>query len=289
MSRELARTWRWALFGALLIPIGAGCNDPVLELFLLHPGPPEQYTPADIGLEFERLSVESLNGNLVTGWYVPAEDGRGTVIVCPGSKGNLDLYLPAAAIVVPRGYNLVAYNYQGFGTSEGQARLDTLVPDTEAVLDWVLGLQGAEDRRVVLFGVSLGTIPAIAVAEKRPQDIRALIVEGSFQPELMATRWASENLPLIYPIGAAYDERFAAELPDELDVTALVGQVTIPKLFVQSAQDDLTPPGGAAALFNLAAEPKEFYQTTGDHASAYLTDPYYADVLADFVKRHVER
>jgi len=282
---------RCLLLSAWLVALGGielGCTDSALEAVLLRPGPPESFSPADLGLEFEPLLVQSSNGNWISGWFVPAEDAQGTVILCPGSLGNLDLYLPAAMLTVPRGYNFAAFDYQGFGSSQGQASLETLVPDTEAVLDWVLQRDRPEDRRVVLFGISLGTIPAIAVAHERPQDVKAVIVEGSFQPELMARRWAAENLPLLlWPASAAYDRMLTARLPDELNVTKLVTDLTIPKLFVQSNQDDVTPPGGAAALFNLAAEPKEFYQTTGGHAKAYMTDPYYPDVVADFIRRHL--
>jgi hypothetical protein len=45
-------------------------------------------TPAIIGLPYEDISFETVDGVKLNGWFVPAESARGTVIFCHGNAGK---------------------------------------------------------------------------------------------------------------------------------------------------------------------------------------------------------
>src|ERR1044071_3431053 len=44
--------------------------------------------PADLGLEFERVTFRSRDGLIISGWLIPTEAARATVILCHGYPNN---------------------------------------------------------------------------------------------------------------------------------------------------------------------------------------------------------
>ena len=58
----------------------------------------------------------------------------------------------------------------------------------------------------------------------------------------------------------------------------------MPKLFIQSRDDIITPYTGAEQLYSPSAfEPKRFEEVRGTHAMAWIADLRYAGILSDFL------
>ena len=106
-----------------------------------------------------------------------------------------------------------------------------------------------------------------------------MILDGSFVPESLPP-WSFPLLGVI-PLPDVI-ERVAAEYP-ELDPHRYVGQITLPKLFIQSPQDVVTPFFGAERLYELAPEPKQLVEVFGGHILPSILDPQYAEYLRRFL------
>ena len=119
-----------------------------------------------------------LHGDL----YVPDGIGPGErrpgVVLCHGYTGVKDLYLPDnAAALTAAGYVVLAFDYKGWGSSEGQrSRLApwSRVSDVQAAVTF-LGLQESVDRRRIgLYGTSYGCA-TVVVAAALDQRVRCVV------------------------------------------------------------------------------------------------------------------
>jgi pimeloyl-ACP methyl ester carboxylesterase len=142
-------------------------------------GVPELTTvrdPAEIGLPFEEACAPTAAGERLRVWYIPAQPDRGTVLLAYGAIGELPCYLLIAKNLVAAGWSVVMYDYQGFGGSTGKPSLSSLLVDHDAALDWALTRTGRP--HVTLMGVSIGTLPSVAQAARRPEAVNALVLDG---------------------------------------------------------------------------------------------------------------
>jgi dipeptidyl aminopeptidase/acylaminoacyl peptidase len=101
-----------------------------------------------------------LQGDLYLPDGIPAGDKRSGIVLCHGYTGVKDLYLPDNARVLNEaGYVVLAFDYKGWGQSEGPpSRLApySRVADVQAALTF-LGLQPeVDENRLGIYGTSYG-------------------------------------------------------------------------------------------------------------------------------------
>ena len=117
------------------------------------------------------VSFHSEGFRLVGDLYRPDGLGRGEaragIVLCHGYTGVKDLYLPDnARVLTEAGYVALAFDYKGWGESEGRrSRLDPhgRVADVQAALTF-LGARGEVDEsRLGLYGTSYGGATAVWV------------------------------------------------------------------------------------------------------------------------------
>ncbi len=268
----------WAVMAMLLV---GGCAVEPIE-----PGwftPPAQkpllLKPADLGLGYESIEIATPAGYTLYGWFIPAPGAPATVVINHGAVTNRSALVQYYALIHELGYNVVVYDYKGFGESPGAASLGTLIPDANAVLAYVATRPEAGTRRIVLYGVSLGTLPTLAQAAEPPAGVVGMMVDGSFDRDSLPP-WSVMAVGIL-PLPEV-GEQVVAEYP-ELDPAQYISRITIPKLFIQSPQDVITPIVGSQRLFALAPEPKQFCEVFGGHVLSSVLDPSYADCVATFL------
>jgi pimeloyl-ACP methyl ester carboxylesterase len=134
----------------------------------------------------KELSFHSAGLKLAATLYAPdaaAERKHPAVVLCHGLRCNRKIVLPDFAKgFVGEGYVALAFDYRGFGESEGtkhrliaRERVEDVVAATT-----FLGLQPeVDDARIALFGISYGAANAISAAAIDPRP-RAVIAQGGF-------------------------------------------------------------------------------------------------------------
>ena len=232
--------------------------------------------PSWIGLSYEDVKLETSQEKPVFGWFIPAEGSKATVLIHHGAVTNRSFTFAHYSLLHELGYNVMVYDYQGFGENWNSANLNTILSDANTALSYLQQRTGSGTDRIILFGISLGTLPAIAQAASSPDQVVGVILEGSFTIEIIPP-W-SLLLAGIIPWANAIDHA-----PQELDPTQYIDHITIPKLFLQSREDLVTPFSSAAQLCDLAIEPKQFVEVIGQHTLAVLHDPNYAEHLKTFL------
>ncbi len=86
------------------------------------------------------------------------------IVYCHGQSNHMDYYWTRAKLLASTGgknhYGVLMMDYRGYGLSEGTPSEAGMNYDVEASLDW-LKAHGSDASNVIMYGFSLGCIPAI--------------------------------------------------------------------------------------------------------------------------------
>ncbi|MEO7310681.1 MAG: alpha/beta hydrolase [Chitinophagaceae bacterium] len=104
------------------------------------------------------------------------------IMYCHGNKDHMDFYWPRAQLLAntksKNHYGVMMVDYRGYGLSEGKPTENGLYADVDAALQW-LKSNGLNNNRLVMYGFSLGTAPAVKLtAEPRSLTPSKLMLEA---------------------------------------------------------------------------------------------------------------
>lgn len=224
-------------------------------------------TPADAGLAFEEHWLATETREYLRTWYMPADLDRGLVVLSTGNAGPMNCYLYAASLLVENGWTVVLYEYQGFGYSTGEPSLATMAPNLEMVAEWAIEKTGHPNA--TLYGMSLGSVPSIAVAALRPDIVNGIVLDSPVAFATLIQRFG-------FLLGGEAD-RIVADLGTDLNTDETIKRVRQPAIFLLNERDTVTPADTVEGLFDSAAGPKELVRFPNlFHAFAqfYRTDLY---------------
>jgi pimeloyl-ACP methyl ester carboxylesterase len=174
-------------------------------------------------------------------WYVPAGDGRRdvTVMVANGNGGNRAGRAPLAAELAAVGFDVLLFDYRGYGGNPGNPSSDGLVRDARAALTYLVDEAAVPADRVIYFGESLGAGVVTALAHSDPP--AGLLLRSPFE-SLAAV--GQHHYPFL-PVGLL--------LRDEFPVASLVAGIDVPTTVVYGSQDTIIPPDQSRAVADAAA------------------------------------
>lgn len=125
------------------------------------------------------------------------------IMYCHGNRDHMDHYWTRAKLLANVGginnYGVMMIDYRGYGLSEGEPSEEGLYIDVDTALQW-LKKQGLSNDRLIIYGYSLGTAPAIALtANPRSMEPARIIIESPFaSAEMMVQESTGLVLPGIY-------------------------------------------------------------------------------------------
>lgn len=233
-------------------------------------------TPEQIGLAFESVTLKTVDGIELDGWFVPADSAKATVLFCHGNAGNIGDRLEAVAQFHRMGLAAFIFDYRGYGRSTGKPSEQGTYRDAEAAWEYLTVKRRIDPRTVVVLGRSLGGAVAVWLAAQHTPG--ALIVESSFTslPDVAARHYP--YLPVRLLSRYQYDNQ------------ATITSVSAPVLIAHSPDDHLVPYAHGQALFAAANEPKEFLKLEGSHNEGFLQSArQYEEGLSAFIARHIGR
>ena len=229
---------------------------------------PARTPPALAGLpQAQEVELKTSDGETVIAWHVPPRGDRPVVLYFHGNGGALNLRVGRFSWLTAEGYGLVALSYRGYGGSSGRPTEAGLIRDAQAAYDFAAARYPAQ--RLVVFGESLGTAVAVAVAAERP--VGGLILDAPFTS-------AADVGAAVYPFAPV---RWLMKDPFRSDLR--IGRVTAPLLVLHGVADRIVPIRFGERLFALANAPKRFVRfpdgnhvDLDDHGAAEVVKPFLA-------------
>lgn len=227
-------------------------------------------TPADWGMDYEDVYMETSDQLLLHGWFIPHPESKGTVLICHGNAGNISHRGDTLAIFHRMGLNVLIFDYRGYGRSEGTPSEEGIYNDARAAWKYLTGVKGIKSSNITLFGRSLGGVVAARLA--REVQPNALIMESAFSS---ARDVAKEVFPLISRL---------VYLRYKFDAAEYLKEVDAPLLVLHSEEDEIIPYHLGQRLFAAGKKPKYFKKLTGDHNNGFLmSQPDYENALNEFL------
>ena len=149
------------------------------------------------GLQFEDVFFESSDGTRLHGWYLDHPQPKAHLLYCHGNGEHVaDLADLLALLQRDLDLAVFAFDYRGYGRSEGSAHEAGVLLDGRAAQTWLAERAGLEQSDLVLMGRSLGG--AVAVDLAATNGARGLVLESTFTslPDVASRlyRWAPVRL-----------------------------------------------------------------------------------------------
>jgi hypothetical protein len=233
----------------LLIVVSVGYLGGLAVLFLLQrsflfPIPHTARTlPAAAGfagVEEHLLTTE--DGEKVIVWHLAAKPGRPVIVYFHGNGDYLAGFFARFRDVAADGTGVVALSYRGYAGSSGRPSEQGLLRDAAAAYAFTSARYSAD--RIVLWGFSLGSGVAVALAAEQP--VGKVILEA---PYASIAEIAASAFP-IFPVRLVMRDPFHSD--------QRIARVKAPLLFMHGARDATIPMVLGERLFALAPEPKQF-------------------------------
>ena len=214
-------------------------------------------TPADVPFlwDYEDIYVD-VNGEKTHGWLIERENARGYALFSHGNAGNIADRLESIQLLRRLGFSVLAYDYGGYGYSEGRPSQQRIYADVEAMWSYLIGERGIEPEMIVLFGRSLGGSATAHLASKvKPA---AVVLESTFTsiPDVV------RSLPLGFLLAPC--------VRHPLPSIEKIKDIHAPLLVIHSKEDDIIPYELGRALFEAANSPKTFFEIRGGHNDGFV-------------------
>lgn len=224
--------------------------------------------PEQVGADWEDARFASADGTALTGLWLKARPGpgKGVVVQFHGNGENMSSHFLFVWWLTLEGWDVLAFDYRGYGASAGEKSLRGAVEDGVAALAYAR--RKAAGRPIAVVGQSLGGALALASLEKDGgEGVKALILDSTFASYRAIARDKLGQLWLTWPFQwplsflvseGASPQRLAAR------------RKPIPLLQFHSLADPVVPFYLGRRLFEAASGPKEFVEVRGSgHTEAF--------------------
>lgn len=245
-------------------------------------------TPASFKLAYEEVPFQAKDGVALSGWWVPAEPARGTVVLVHGLNRSRVEMVGKVPFLHEQGWNALLFDLRFHGESGGKMRSLGFFErqDVRAAADLA---QERSPGPVVLWGISVGGATAMFTAAEDPR-VAGVVCDSSFRSLRDTTRhhlalfrqfrWWLRLVP-VWPVSDEvlfWFQRRTGVDPDALDVVKAAAKLRPrPALFVANAGDQRMPQDIAFDLQKAAGENASVLVIPGhSHGGAWRegTAPY---------------
>lgn len=159
---------------------------PLAAVYAIKPVKTYNATPETYGLKYTDHTVTSGEASLRSWWLTPSINRKNvTVLVSNSDFGNMSYLLYYGKALYDKGYDVVLYDYRGFGSSS-----DFKVDSTQLFYEEYIGdlasvygeyRQHDPKQPVVFMGLSMGTIVTTAFVARGVKEPAVLIFDGYIQ------------------------------------------------------------------------------------------------------------
>jgi len=239
---------------------------------VFHPVKEIEYSPQELGIEFEEVFFDAAPGVRLNGWYVPGSGSSLTVLFCHGNAGNIGHRLDSISFFHELGLSCFIFDYRGYGESTGKPTEQGTYLDAAAAYKWLTDERKTDPANVIIFGRSLGASVAAHLASRA----RAcgLVLESGFTSYVDMGRRLYPYMPV----------RTFARF--KYSTMQYIKNVKVPVMIVHSREDEIVPFEFGLQLYEAANQPKKFVEISGSHNDgSVVSKQLYRDSWKQWLRR----
>lgn len=212
----------------------------------------------------ETIKLTTADGATITAWYFPNENARYTILHSHGNGEDMGDLRGIYLSLCTAGFNVLAYDYHGYGTSGGRPSEANAYLAIDAAYAYLTEELQVSPERIIVLGRSVGGGPSVDLATRQP--VAALVLESAF---VSAFRTAI-RLPL---------------LPwDKFENLKKLPAVRCPILVVHGESDWIVPAWHGHRLYAAAPGTKQclWVPQAGHNDLFFVAGDQYLQKLQDF-------
>lgn len=214
----------------------------------------------------ERIKLRSADGVEISAIYLPNRGATYTILYSHGNAEDLGNIRWMLEDLQKMGFAVFAYDYRGYGMSEGKPSEQGVYLDINAAYNYLTQKLGVSPARIIIYGRSVGSGPSVDLASR--VNAAGLVLENPF---LSAFRVVT-RVPIV-PF-------------DKFSNIDKIQRVRCPVLVLHGTADDMIPFWHGQQLFAAANEPKRFLwvKAAGHNDVMEVAGDQYAQALREFVQ-----
>lgn len=170
-------SWKRVIRSLILIPIAVYIGLFIIGLFfadfVLFRPPHGTYRDTP-----EILKLTTPNGEKISAKFYEYPGAAYTILFSNGNGEDLGTVAPFATELKAAGFNVLTYDYRGYGTSEGSATEENTYQDVETAFNYLVQVRGIPQLKIILHGRSLGGGPTVDLAVRHR--VAGVILESTF-------------------------------------------------------------------------------------------------------------
>jgi abhydrolase domain-containing protein 17 len=207
------------------------------------------------------INLTTRDQEIITAIHLTHPQAKYTILYSHGNGETIGDAYPDLLAFQKLGFNLFAYDYRGYGLSQGKPSVPKAYQDIEAAYDYLIHTLKIPADRIIIYGRSVGSGPSVYLASRQPS--AGLILESAF----------TSTFRVILPFKILPFDKFPNQerLP----------QVKVPILIIHGTQDQVIPFSHGQTLYQTANAPKTFLPIDGaDHNDVNIIggDRYYNSI-----------
>lgn len=260
-------------FLLVLLFTATGCN----HLFY-YPQKEKFLAPEKVGLNYRTEILKSQDNLNLEAWVFPTPHKvvKGTVIQFHGNAENMSSHFRSVIWLIQHGYNIVTFDYRGYGKSEGVPTPKGTYYDGLVALDLAWQTHKESQRsnpktRLIVIGMSLGGAIAMRSLKDFPHlnDVSLVVLDSTFH----SYRRVANTVLRKSLIGTILSPLSWVLVSDEYSGKKFLKSAQVPILVVHDQKDPVVPPENGARIFELAKSKKEYWQPElGRHTGTFAED-----------------
>lgn len=212
------------------------------------------------------VQFPSESGAVISGWFIPGQEGVGAVVLMHGVRANRVSMLDRARFLSRAGYSVLLFDFQAHGESAGKRITFGYLESSDARAAVSFLRANAPGERVGVIGVSMGGASALLASPSLEAEAIVLemvypTIDQAVSDRLSARfgKWSRVFAPLL-----TWQLRPRLGVGgDALRPIDRVGSLHIPKLFVAGSEDQYTTLEESRQMFATASEPKALWVVSG--------------------------
>jgi fermentation-respiration switch protein FrsA (DUF1100 family) len=198
----------------------------------------------------ERAHFKAADGTKLHGWYFPHPRPRACVLFAGGNAGNISYRAERfQELSQMHRVSLMAFDYRGYGLSEGEPNEAGVLLDARAARAWLAERAKLSQSEIVLMGESLGGGVMVDLASR--DGARGLILERTYTslPDVAAFFYPFLPVRMV--------------MRNRLDSLSKIADYRGPLVHCHGDVDEIIPFEMGRRLFTAANEPKRFVALPG--------------------------
>ena len=263
-----------------------------LLTFFMSIHPPKIITnliPSDLGLEYEEITFKSTYDINLSGWLIPNNKTKATIIVMhgyPADKANL----LGIAEFLAKDFNVFLFDFRSFGKSGGRYTTAGYLERND-LLGAIQYLEKEKNiTKIGLYGFSLGGAVALVVNHKNVKAIVAYIAYAELSDivEHMYRIFFVFKYPLTY-LTKLYGILFLRVNIDDASPVDSIKNLEIPILLIHAEKDSQIPVNEAYLLHNANKNAELWIVENAEHGMTHSINPVkYEKMVVEFFEGNIK-